>query len=240
MNFKKLKPIGSSFEELGPINTIAFVISFIFIFFFENEKQSLQPISTRWIIVGIFSYAIFAVYFTWFFTYILPRHYKKQAILFYFQRRSMDISISISFILMDLITKSKSGDANQRDRSDEELIEICSKIDPFQEFKSHFERHDSYSDFYEYYSFIANSINQTIEKVLFFSDVLTNNQIETLLQLEKDTNSAMTKNIKFSAGTINGKPAPASIPDAYAYSINRLRKNSKVLLESFEMDSSIT
>lgn len=141
--------------------------------------------------------------------------------------------------MLDLITKSNSGDANIRDRSDDELIEICGKINPFQTFSSHFERHDPYTDFYEYISFISSSMNQTIEKLLFFSDILTQEQIQILLNMEKDTNSPMTKNIKFSAGTINGQPTASTIPDSYAYLINRLRKNAQSLLDSFEIGGSV-
>lgn len=235
---EKTKPIRSAFDELG-LHNFPFFGSFIIIFFFEDAKQLEVTISREWIIIGTFSYAIFAVYFSWFFAYLLPRNYKRQAVLFYLQRRATDIAIAISYILMDLITKSDSGDANERNRSDEELAEMCDKINPYQKFSSHFERNDPYIDFYEYFSFIANTVNQTVEKILFFSDVLTQEQIQILLNIEKDTNSPMTKNIKLASGMIQGQPVTATIPTAYASVINRLRKNSQSLLDSLEIQGSV-
>lgn len=240
INAPKLKPIFAAIEEVGALNVFLFLGSFILIFFFEDAKQLPAPISTRWIIIGIFAYTIFAVYFAWFFTHILPRQYKKYALLFYLRRRATDLAIAVGFVLLDLIEKSKIGDPNQRDRSDDELIEICRTINPFQRFSSHWERHDPYDDFYEYFSSIAIQMNITIEKMLFFSDILSQEQIQTLLKMENDTNSPLTKNIKFSAGMINNEPAPAFIPEAYAYVINRLRKNSQYLLDSFEIGGSVT
>lgn len=240
INSVKLKPLGAAVEDLGTLNTFLFLGSFILIFFYEDAKQLQDTISTRWIIIGVFAYIIFASYFTWFFTYLLPRQFKKHALLFYLRRRATDLAIVVSFLLLDLIEKSKSGDPNQRNRSDDELIEICSKTSPFQAFSAHWERHEPYVDFYEYFSSIANHMNVTIEKMLFFSDILTQKQIRTLLEMENDTNSPMTKNIKFSAGMINNEPAPAFIPEAYAYVINRLRKNSQYLLDSFEIGGSVT
>ncbi len=235
----KLKPIGTAFEELGVLHTFVFLGSFVIIFFFEDVKQDQAPLSSRWLIAGIISYTVFAFYFGWFFTSIVPRNYKRHGVISYLQRRTMDISILISFVIMELIERGNGGDPNKRDRSDEELAAICGRVKVYQTFKPHFERNDDYADFYEYFSFIATQINATAEKILLLVDVLTEEEIRILFQIENDTNSALTRNLKFSAGKIDNQPATAYIPEAYAYAINRLRKNSKALLRSVGIPDSI-
>jgi hypothetical protein len=234
----KARPIATAIEELG-LHTYSFLGSFILIFFFEFTKQSESQLAPGWIVAGIISYTVFAFYFGWFFTSILPRHYKRHRMMFYLQRRMTDIAISVSFMIMDLIQKANAGDPNNRDRSDGEMVSICQSVKVYQVFKSHFERNEPYADFYEYFSFLALSINANVEKILMFPDILTQEQIRMLLMIEKDTNSPMTRNIKFSAGTINNEPAPAFIPDAYAYVINGLRKNANALLESIDIPNSV-
>jgi hypothetical protein len=210
------------------------------IYLFENQKLQVAATSLTWTLTGFFAYTVFAIYVGWFGTFLLPRQYKRHNVLFYLQRRATDIALAISFVIMDLINKSNSGDANDRDRSDADLANICLKIDPYQSFDAHLERDESYVDFYEYFSSVAGYMNSIIERLLTFSDVLTPAEIQILLRMEKETNSPMTRNIKFSSGMIDGKPAPATIPDSYAYVINRLRRDSKTLLDSFEIGNSVT
>jgi hypothetical protein len=235
----RIQPIFSAFRELGLFNTTFFGSSFIVIFLLEKAKQSDPQLSSWWIIAGIISYTVSAFYFGWFFTSILPRHYKRQAVIFYLQRRSMDISISVSMMIMDLIRKADAGDTNDRDRSVEEMIAICRKVKVYQKFSSNFERNEPSTDFYEYFSFVSEHINSLVEKILTFADVLTEEQIGILLNLEKDTNSPMTKNIKFSSGVINGEPAPAYIPDSYGHVIKKLRENSKALMNSMGIPGAV-
>jgi len=233
-----LKAIISALLELGILNGSLFFGSFMFILYSENRKVH-EEVSILWIVLGVLGYTIFAAYFGYFFTYLVPRHVKRNAVLFYLQRRATDLGIAVSFILMDLIRASNRGDANKRDRSNEELIEICRLVNPYQAFLSHFERHEPYVDFYEYYSFIADSMNRTIEKILFFSDVLTQEQIQLLLEMEKETNSHLSRNIKFPCDMSSADPLVLGIPDAYAYSINKLRSNSMKLLSSVGRPNSI-
>lgn len=237
---RKFKPLYSASLELGITNIIVFVASFIIILKFEIAKlQSPQSVTIEWIIISVLTYTIFASYFGYFFTYLLPRNYKKEAIMFYLQRRASDIAISISYIIMDLISKSNSGDENNRNRSVEELKQMCLKINSYQKFPSHFERNEPYLDFFEYFSFNSNRMNGIIEKLLSYSDVLTEHQVKLLLEMEKDTDSQLTSNIKFSNGMIDGNPATSFIPDAYASVIDRLRKNSQSLLISLGIGNSV-
>lgn len=222
------KSMCSALKELGMTNSIIFLVSFIAIFLFEDIKQSTAHTSAVWLATGIVAYALFGFYFGWFFATILPKNFKRQRILFYLQQRASDISVAISGVLLDLLIKAGDENPNERDRPINEMIEICERIDPYQKFKSHFERNEDYQDFYEYFSFISSHVNAITEKILVHADVLSAKEIQILLDLEKSSNSALTKNIKLSSGSV-----ASSIPEPYAREINNLREDSKALLESF-------
>lgn len=236
----KVNPIFSACKDLGLLNTGFFLASFALIIVFETTKQQSGTISTTWIVIGVLTYTVFASYFGYFFTFLLPRSYRKKAVLPYLQNRAKNIGLTISYVLADLIQKGNAGDANKRDRSNDELVEICKTIEVYQTFPSNFLRNEPFVDFYEYFSSHAAAINEMIGKIMSFSDVLTVQQIEILLELERATDWALTRNIKFSAGTVDGKPATVYIQDSYAYSINQIRRNSMDLLATLGMKGSVS
>ncbi len=157
--------------------------------------------------------------------------------MFYLQRRATDIASTVSLVLLELIHKSGVGDANRRDRSIEELIDICDKVEAYQKFPAYLERNDPYVDFYEFFSHNASRINEMVEKLLTFSDVLSENQISILLEFEKDTNSPMSRNIKFSGGNLIRQQG--YIPDSYAHVLSRMRKNANALLKSLGIEGTV-
>jgi hypothetical protein len=228
-----------AYKELGFFNLILSLSSFIAIILFEYHKIREPNISVIWIIIGVISYTVFASYFGYFFTYLLPLNLKRNAALPYLQTRAKDIAMIVSFIILEIITKSKSGDPNNRDRSDNELIEMCRKIEVYQTFRPFLERNEDYKDFYEYFSFNAKLINDLIEKIIQFADILNDEQLSILLNLEKNTNSALTRDIKFTAGKVGEKSVTQVIPDSYAYLINSLRNDSKSLLATLKLSETV-